>query len=66
MGNNTILSRVFTQNTLASILNDDFDSSMIEKVIRRYDILNDDTKSNAQIFSEIYCVMQKNYRNEYF
>ena len=66
MGNNTILSRVFTQNTLASILNDDFDSSIIEKVIRRYDISDDDIKSNAQLFSEIYCAMQKHYRNEYF
>ena len=66
MDNNTILSRVFTQSTLTSMLNDDGSESVFDQVIRRYAIQSDGIKSNAQMISEIYYHLQKNYRNEYY
>lgn len=66
MDNNTILSRVFTQSTLTSMLTNSVNASIFDKVVRRYAIQSDGIKSNAQIISEIYYHIQKNYRNEYY
>lgn len=66
MDNNTILSRVFTQSTLTSMLTNSGNASVFDKVVRRYAIQSDGIKSNAQMISEIYYHIQKNYRNEYY
>ena len=61
--NNIILNRVFTQNTFADLLTEQFNSTYCE-VIKRY-IEDIGTKSNRILISEIYEIMTHNYRNEY-
>lgn len=62
--NNSVLSRFFTQNSLNALLNND--SDLLKYIVRRYNIHCDDSTSNQEIISEIYGILQKNYRNEYF
>lgn len=63
-GNNLILNRVFTQSIFKNLLDEQHDTTY-SAVVRRY-INNPESKSNRQLISEIYHVMKKNYRNEYF
>ena len=65
MDNSMVLNRMFTQNTLKEILNDDVMSKTYMTVIKKY-TCNDSGKKNSELISEIYSYMEKNYRNEYF
>lgn len=62
--NNIILNRVFTQNIFKNLLDDQYDSTYCT-VVRRY-VKDPEFKSNEELISEIYSVMEKKYRNEYF
>ena len=64
--NNTILTRVFTQNTLKSFISEETDPSILHKVVRRYKIPCSGECSNKDIISEIYSYIGSVYRNEYF
>ena len=66
MNNNTILTRVFTQNTLKSFIDQKDSSSILSSVVRRYNISYCEGKKNEQIISEIYEYLNSTYRNEYF
>lgn len=62
--NNMVLNRIFTKNTFVDLINDDKNVAYFTTV-KRY--LNDiKLKTNKVLISEIYDVMTKNYRNEYF
>ena len=65
MDNSMVLNRVFTQNTFKELLNEDISCETYMSVIRRYASHVED-KNNAELISEIYSYMKKNYRNEYF
>ena len=64
--NNTMLTRVFTQNTMKSFISEENDPSILCKVVRRYRIPCDGEISNKEVISEIYNYMGTSYRNEYF
>ena len=64
--NNTILTRVFTQNTLKSLIVQNDDASIICKVVRRYKIPCSGESSNGEVISQIYNYIDSSYRNEYF
>lgn len=64
--NNSILTRVFTQNSLKSFICPDEQGSILSSVVRRYRISYDDDTKNETIISEIYHYLGKSYRNEYF
>lgn len=62
--NNLILSRIFTQNTFRTLLETQVDDTYFTSVKR---FLNDpESKTNNELISEMYGVMSKCYRNEYF
>ena len=61
---NVLLNRIFSQNSLSSILKNQENSPYIS-VIRRY-IKNPEGKTNLSLISEIYQYLQNDYRNEYF
>lgn len=64
---NNVLSRFFTQNTLTSIVSTgDALPPVYHTAVRRYIIPMDNSYSNAEIISEIYCIVEKSYRYEYF
>lgn len=63
-GNSILLNRVFTRNTLREIVGDNY-SDAYDTVVRRY-VADTSGKSNGQLFSEIYDILKKEYRNEYF
>ncbi len=65
MDNSMVLNRLFTQNTFKELLNEDMPCETYMSVIRRY-ASHDGDKNNADLISEIYSYMRKNYRNEYF
>ncbi len=65
MDNSMVLNRLFTQNTFKELLNKDMPCETYLSVIRRY-ASHDSDKNNANLISEIYSYMRKNYRNEYF
>jgi len=65
MDNSMVLNRLFTQNTFKELLNEDMPCETYMSVIRRY-AGHDGDKNNADLISEIYSYMRKNYRNEYF
>lgn len=52
--NNTILSQIFTQNSLRAMISSDDYSSTLVKVVRRYSIPEDSLLNNGQVISEIY------------
>lgn len=58
------LNRFFTRNTFRHIIEDGNDITY-ESVVKRY-IVEPDFKMNAELISEIYNVLKKDYRNEYF
>jgi len=62
--NNLILNRLFTQNVFQDIINDN-DNSTYGTVVKRY-ITDGEAKNNGELISEIYEIMSKFYRNEYF
>ncbi len=66
MNNNTILTRVFTRNTLNSLIVNNNPRSVLASVVKRYNISYDAEKNNEQIISEIYECLDSAYRNEYF
>ena len=65
MDNSMVLNRLFTQNTFKELLNEDIPCETYMSVIKRY-ANHDGDKNNADLISEIYSYMRKNYRNEYF
>jgi hypothetical protein len=66
MGNssNVLLNRVFSQNSLSSLLKDCRNNPYIS-VVRRY-TKKPRGKTNLVLISEIYQYLQDDYRNEYF
>ena len=64
--NNSILTRVFTQNSLKSFISAVEETSILSSVVRRYEISYDGNTKNETIISEIYHYLGKLYRNEYF
>lgn len=65
MDNSTVLNRLFTQNTFKELLENDIHCETYISVIKRY-IKQTEGKNNAELISEIYAHIKKNYRNEYF
>ncbi|MDE6212963.1 MAG: hypothetical protein K2M70_05755, partial [Lachnospiraceae bacterium] len=63
-GKCNILNRFFTRNTFRHIIEEGNDITY-ESVVKRY-IDEPDYKMNAELVSEIYNVLKKDYRNEYF
>lgn len=66
MGNNMILSRVFSQNTLKDSVASQVATPCIQTVVSRYNIRHDGTQTNREIFSQIYQYLDNHYRNEYY
>ena len=66
MGNNMILSRVFSQNTLKDSVASQVATPCIQTVVSRYHIRYDGTQKNKEIFSQIYQYLDNHYRNEYY
>lgn len=64
--NNSILTRVFTQNSLKNFICLEEQDSILSSVVRRYQISYDGDAKNETIISEIYSYLGKSYRNEYF
>ena len=64
--NNSILTRVFTQNSLRNFICTEDQNSILSSVVRRYQISYDGDTKNENIISEIYHYLGKSYRNEYF
>lgn len=62
--NSILLNRVFTRYTLREIVEGSY-SDVFATAIRRY-VADSLGKDNRQLISEIYTVLQKEYRNEYF
>jgi hypothetical protein len=62
--NSILLNRVFARNTIREILKDNF-SDDYATAIRRY-IVDSADKDNGQLISEIYMLLKKEYRNEYY
>lgn len=62
--NNTVLSKFFTQYTLKDLLNKKH-FNLYNDIITNYKI-NFDKKTNGNIISDIYNIISKQYRNEYF
>jgi len=58
-----ILKRVFTKNTLKTLMNEG-NSDMLSYCVKRY-IKNPNGKDYGTLLSEIYSYMNKQYRNEY-
>lgn len=63
--NNSVLSTLFTQNSLRNLISND-SPALLQYVVRRYNIQYDDGTKNKEVFSEVYQYLYKNYRNEYF
>lgn len=64
--NNSILTRVFTQNTLKDFINCPNDVSILSSIVKRYEISYNDETKNESVISEIYQYLGNSYRNEYF
>lgn len=63
--NNILLNRVFSKNTLSSLLNKPNESNAFYAVITRY-IQEPNNKTNGQLLNEIYHKLKTDYRNEYY
>ncbi|WP_019914068.1 sce7726 family protein [Paenibacillus sp. HW567] len=62
--NNMILNRFFSQNTISDLTNDEYNHAYIT-TINRY--LGDvGTQYNKELISDVYQIITKSYRNEYF
>ncbi len=64
--NNSILTRVFTQNMLKELIEQQRDVTLISKVVKRYELSYNGESKNENIISEIYEYLGSSYRNEYF
>ncbi len=62
----SILTRVFTQNMLRDLMYEQNNISLLEKIVKRYEISFDGEVKNENIISEIYQYLGNSYRNEYF
>ncbi len=62
--NSMILSRVFTRNTLRELI-DNSSSETYSAAINKY-LSNSANKTNVELIRDIYTVLSKDYRNEYF
>lgn len=62
--NSILLNRVFTRNTLREIVESNY-SDAYTTAVRRY-VADSSGKNNKQLISEIYTVLKREYRNEYF
>ena len=62
--NNTVLSKFFTQYILNDLLNKKH-FNLYNDIVTNYKI-NFDKKTNGNIISDIYNIISKQYRNEYF
>ncbi|WP_199616957.1 sce7726 family protein [Paenibacillus alkalitolerans] len=62
--NSILLNRVFTRNTLREIVERSY-SDVFATAIRRY-VVDSSGKDNKQLLSELYTVLKKEYRNEYY
>lgn len=62
--NSILLNRVFTRNSLREIV-EDHHCDAYTAAIRRF-VTDPSGKDNGQLIHEIYTVLQKEYRNEYF
>ena len=64
--NNSILTRVFTQNMLKELICDYSNTRILSSIVKRYEIKYDGESKNENIISEIYKYLSSFYRNEYF
>lgn len=65
--NNTVLSRMFSQNSLKGLIAQDDDAtSTFYSIVRRYKINVNEGMTNEEVISEIYSYLDHQYRNEYF
>lgn len=64
--NNSILTRVFTQNMLKDLIEQQRDVTLISKVVKRYELSYNGESKNENVISEIYEYLGSSYRNEYF
>ena len=64
--NNSILTRIFTQNTLRNLMYENSDSSVLYNIVKRYEIKYSDDSKIENVISEIYHYLGCSYRNEYF
>lgn len=62
----SILTRVFTQNMLRDLMCEQNNISLLEKIVKRYEISFDGEVKNENVISEIYQYLGNSYRNEYF
>ena len=66
-GENTILTRFFSQNMLRNfVTNAEPSKELMQRIIRKYCIQTDTGATNEQVISDIYQYIGKSYRNEYF
>ena len=64
--NNSILTRVFTQNMLKDLMYDYSDTPILSNIVKRYEINYDGETKNERIISEIYQYIQQYYGNVYY
>lgn len=64
--NNSVLTRVFTQNMLRDLMYDCNDAPILSNIVKRYEIKYNGDSKNENIISEIYQYLGSSYRNEYF
>ncbi len=64
--NNSILTRVFTQNMLRDLMYKHNTAPILSNIVKRYEIKYDGETKNENIISEIYQYLGYSYRNEYF
>lgn len=64
--NNSILTRVFTQNMIRDLMHGYSDAPILSKIVKRYEIKCDGETKNENVISEIYQYLSTSYRNEYF
>lgn len=62
--NSILLNRVFTRNTLREIVDRSYSDALTSAIYRYID--DSSEKDNRQLISELYTVLKKQYRNEYF
>ena len=62
--NNIVLNRLFTQYVFKDLL-ENGKNNVYASVVKRY--TNDpESKENGKLISEVYQLLSKSYRNEYF
>lgn len=63
-GKLNVLNRVFTRNTFRHIIEEGNDIAYASAIKRYIDLPNE--RMNSELVSEIYNILRKDYRNEYF